>query len=63
MCPQVTTRWFRDTLTFAEIKQSVIKFAPAFPTGGVESVGPESPPLQPNYQAFGGEVRPLPSSG
>lgn len=34
-----------------------------FPSGGVERVNPESQPLQPNYQASGAEVHPLPSSG
>lgn len=29
----------------------------------VERVNPESRPLQPNHQAFGAEVHPLPSSG
>lgn len=34
-----------------------------FPSGRVERVNPESQPLQPNYQASGAEVHPLPSSG
>ncbi len=33
------------------------------PSGRAECVNPESQPLQPNYQAFGAEVHPLPSSG
>lgn len=32
-------------------------------SGWVKRFNPESEPLQPNHQAFGAEVHPLPSSG
>lgn len=43
--------------------QPVARASCGFISGGVERVGPESPSLRPNYQAFGAEVHPLPSSG